>query len=104
MKDKAYEVDKDLKIARPWLDAPLDWEYIKSKADDFVCIFSDNDPLVPLSDAEIFKEKLGAEIIIEKEKKHFEDKRGIKELPSVLSSILKIANKKTVKNCLFYVF
>jgi predicted alpha/beta hydrolase family esterase len=48
------------------------------------CIFSDNDPDVPLSDAELFKEKLGAEIIVEHEKGHFDDDAGVKELESVL--------------------
>jgi uncharacterized protein len=89
--DKAYEVDEDLKIAKPWLKTPIDWEKIKSHTQKFVAIFSDNDPLVPLSDSEIFKENLGAEIIIEHNKKHFSGSTGITELPSALEAVLKMS-------------
>lgn len=76
-------------IARPWLEIPIDWEDVKKKADKFTAIFSDNDPYVPLSNAEFFKEKVGAEIIIEHNKGHFSD--GTTELPSALNAVLKMS-------------
>lgn len=38
---------------------PIDFEKIKSKAKNFVAIYSDNDPYVPLKFGDIFKEKIG---------------------------------------------
>lgn len=86
--DEAYEIEEDVGIAKPWVETPLNWSKIKSRSDKFVCIFSDNDPLVPISDVEIFKNELGAKIIIEHKKEHFSGSSGIKELPSALDSIL----------------
>ena len=86
--EEANEDDEDKGIAKPWLETPIDWEKVKSHANKFIAIFSDNDPLVPLSDSEIFKDKLGAEIIIEKNKGHFSGSDGITELPSALEAIL----------------
>ena len=88
--DEAYEADGDEEIAKPWLETPLDWDKIKSHSDDFVGIFSDNDPHVPISDAKIFESKLGAKIIIEHGKGHFSGSDGIKELPSALEAVLEM--------------
>lgn len=89
--DEAYEDEQDLEIAKPWLETPLEWDRIKSRAAKFVAIFSDDDAVVPFSDSEIFKEQLGAQIVIEHQKDHFSGSSGIKELPSALDAVLKIA-------------
>jgi len=89
--DEAYETEEDIQIAKPWLETPLNWDKIKSHTAKFIALFSDDDRLVPLSDAEIFKEKLPAEIIIEHAKDHFSGSSGIKELPSALEALLKIS-------------
>ncbi len=89
--NEAYETEKDSKIAKLWLETPLNWEKIRTHADKFIGIFSDNDKLVPISDAEVFKEKLEAKIVIEHNKGHFSGSDGIKELPSALDSVLEIA-------------
>ena len=90
----AYETDEDAIIAKPWLETPLNWNKIKSRSGKFVAIFSDNDPLVPISDAKIFESKLGAKIIIEHGKEHFSGSTGIKELPSALEAVMEIAGEK----------
>src|SRR3989338_5822355 len=64
-------------------------EKIKTHCNNFVCIFSDNDPFVPLTDAGIFKEKLGAKIITENAQGHFTESDGITELPIVLEHVKK---------------
>ncbi len=92
--DEACEVEEDKEIAKPWLETPIDWIKVKKHTDGFVAIFSDNDPLVPFSDAEIFKDKLGAKIVVEYKKGHFSGSDGIKELPSILNSILEISGEK----------
>jgi hypothetical protein len=88
--DEAYETEEDVEIAKPWLETPLNWDKIRSQASKFIGIFSDDDPVVPFSDSEIFKDKLGAKIIIEHGKAHFSGSSGIKELKSALDSILEI--------------
>ena len=83
LKNLSFE---DKTIASPWLRTPIDLDKIKNKG-DFVAIFSNNDPDVPLKDKEIFKERLGAKIILEDKKGHFSGSDNIKELPSVLNAI-----------------
>lgn len=66
--------EEEQQIAQPWLDAPLDLDKVRTKADSFTAIFSDNDPFVPLEEnRKIFEEKLEAEIFIEHNKGHFND-------------------------------
>jgi len=89
--DEAFEDDEDPILAKPWLETPIDWIKIKAHTDNFVAIFSDNDPLVPLSDSEIFEANLGAKIIIEHDQGHFSGSDGITELPSLLNSVLEMS-------------
>jgi len=77
-------------IAKEWLETPLDWEKIKKHTDNFVSIFSNDDPYVPLGDLEIFKKELGSKIVLEHNKKHFSGSDNVKELPVVLEEILKM--------------
>lgn len=87
----AYEAEEDATIAKPWLETPLDWKKIKSHCNQFTAIFSDNDPFVPLSDSDIFKEKMGAKIVVEHNQRHFSGSDGLTELPSALNALLTIA-------------
>ncbi|MFH1802931.1 MAG: alpha/beta hydrolase [archaeon] len=80
-----------VEMARPWMETPINFEKVKSQIGKSVAIFSDNDPYVPLSGKDIFKELLGAEIYIEHEKGHFDPASGINELPLALEAILKIS-------------
>ena len=84
----AYEQEGDEETAKPWLETPIDWEKAKSHTANFTAIFSDNDPFVPVADAGVFREKLGAEVITEKGKGHFSGSDGVTELPSALEAIL----------------
>lgn len=71
---------------------PVDWNKIKPHCNKFVAIHSDNDPWVSIHYGnEIFKEYLGAEVIIKHNMKHFSDSDGINELPDALDSVLKIS-------------
>jgi hypothetical protein len=87
----ALETEEEKKIAKPWLETPIGWNEIKKHR--FAAIFSDNDPLIPLSDSKIFKSKLGAKIIIEKNKKHFSGSDNITELKSALDELLAISSQ-----------
>ncbi len=79
-----------VEVAKPWEETPIDFEKVKKHSDEFIAIFSDDDPYVPLDQKGLFEKELNAEIIVEHEKGHFAPEDGIKELPSALSSILKI--------------
>lgn len=88
---KTFEEEGAKEIAKPWLETPLNWDKIKANCKRFLAISSDDDPFVPVSDSEIFKEKLGAEIIIEKGKGHIsEEDGGIMEVPLVVEFFEKL--------------
>lgn len=92
-KEEPSEEEESRNIAKPWLETPIDFEKLKKTTNNFVAIFSDSDPYVPIEDKDIFEKKLGAKIIIEHDKGHFRDADGITKLPIVLESLLKIAKK-----------
>lgn len=81
------EGEEAVKIAKPWIETPIDFEKVKTHCDKFTCIFSDNDQYVPLSDMGIFKQKLGAETILLNNKGHFDQHSGTKDLPEILEII-----------------
>jgi len=76
-------------VAKPWIEMPIDLAKVKNSAKKILAIFSDNDPFVPLADKNIFQKKLGAEIVVEKERGHFTEDDGVTEMPKVLEYILK---------------
>ncbi len=68
------------KIAKPWMETPIDFEKVKKHTQKFLCILSDNDPYVPLSNEKFFKEKLNAKTIIKNNEEHFNETKEIKEI------------------------
>ena len=81
--------DEEKEIARPWLESYIDFEKIKSKTGKIICVFSDNDPVVPLEkNVNFFKEKLSPEIIIKNKMGHFSGDEGVTELPFLIDFIL----------------
>lgn len=85
--EEAVPTDEEKEIAKPWLETPINFKKVKKMANSFVAIFSDNDPYVPLENSEIFKEKLGSEVVIEHHQGHFNEEVGITELPILLKFI-----------------
>lgn len=47
--------DEEKKIAKPWLETPIDFEKIKQHTKKFIALFSDNDPYVPLDNKNVFE-------------------------------------------------
>ena len=85
------EGEEVIEIAKPWIETPIDWKKVMSRIENqVVCIFSDNDPYVPLSEVDVFKNKLNAKIIIEHNKGHFDPDSKIKENSTAVSELLKI--------------
>lgn len=79
------EGEEVVEIAKPWMETLIDWEKIQEFTNNFVCIFSDNDPYVPFSNWKLFKEKLNAKIIIKNNEEHFNE---TKKIPEILEHII----------------
>jgi len=71
---------EEMKIARPWVNTKIDFERITRHTNNFLCVFSDDDPYVPLSNEDIFKEKLGAKIMRKKKIGHFDNVDKVQEV------------------------
>ncbi len=76
------------KIAKLWLETSIDFNKVKQRISKLTVFLSTNDPYNCLKENEsAFKEKLGAKVIIKKNKGHFTADDGINALPSVVDSI-----------------
>lgn len=82
------EDDEAKAIANPWINTPIDFSKVRQKISRLSVFLSSNEPYGFVEDnAAIFKEKLGAKVIIEKDKGHFTESEGIKKLPELLNEI-----------------
>lgn len=86
--------DLGYKELSSFFQKPIDFPKIKSRCRKFVAIHSDNDPCVSLSCGDVFRDKLGAKVIVEHNMKHFSGDDNILELPIVLNIILEIPENK----------
>ncbi len=75
-------------IVNPWINTPIDFNKIKQKILNSVVFLSTNEPYGFVKEnTKIFKEKLNAKIILEKDKGHFTQDDGVNELPEILNFI-----------------
>ena len=74
------------KIAKPWLTKEIALKEVRKHSREFIMIFSEDDPYIDLSNAKIFRKELGSKIIIQKNKRHFEEDRTEK-IPVLLKEI-----------------
>ena len=74
----------EIGIAKPWLETRINFNKVKKHCNKFLALFSDNDPVVPLSDSKIFKEKLGAKVIVKHNEEHF---NATQEMPEIIDFI-----------------
>lgn len=88
IKEEGPEVVEE---ARPWMESPIYFGKVRAHLEKAVAIFSDNDPYIRSSQQDLFKDKIGAEIILEPGKGHFDRASGINELPSARDAILEMA-------------
>lgn len=92
---KNLETREEKDIAAPWLTTPVDFEKVKKVTSRFTAIFSDDDPFVSYEDnAPLFRERLGAEIILEHAKGHINGEAGVTELPEALDALLTLAGEQ----------
>ncbi len=93
--NESFSTDEDYKIAKPWLERPIDFGKVTEHSTRITAIFSDNDPYVSLENVEIFRENLGAEIIVEHDMGHFNTEDGATKVLSILSAVLKMTKGKS---------
>lgn len=81
----------DLKIPeiKTFFETTINFTDIKQKANKCVAVHSDNDEYVSLKYGEIFKEKLGAEIIVKHLMDHFSDPKDDEKNSILLQEIIK---------------
>jgi len=86
------DTEEDKRIAGPWVNTPRDDEKIKRIINKAIAIFSDDDPFVAPENQKSWQEKVGAKIIVEHNKGHFnEEEPSVWELPSALEALLEIS-------------
>ncbi|NIM46604.1 MAG: hypothetical protein GTN40_00380 [Candidatus Aenigmarchaeota archaeon] len=79
------------KEIRSFFKSPIDFKKIRLHCSKFIAIHSDNDPYVSLKYGDIFKEKLGAKLIVKHNKGHFsgeiENEESCTKLPEVVENL-----------------
>ena len=88
LSDETWDDKYTKEIAKPWIETPIDFKKIKEHTKKILTIFSDNDPYVPLSDSELFKKNLNAEVMIIKNREHIE-KLNKKEIKIIIDFVKK---------------
>ncbi len=85
----AERTPEELDVIKDWVNPPFDFEKIRNHSNNYVAIFSDDDPEVPFEENKnTYEAELGAKIILEHNKGHFTADEGVTELPSALNAIL----------------
>jgi hypothetical protein len=82
------EGEETAEIAKPWMETPINWKRIKGVTNNFLCVFSDNDPYVPLSEKELFRKELGAKVITERNMGHFINEIGKERLSEFVKKLI----------------
>ncbi|MEK6970221.1 MAG: alpha/beta hydrolase [archaeon] len=84
LKPQPGEGEKEKSIALPWIETPIDWKKVIEHNPTTTCLFSENDSFVHEEDAELFRNRLNADILMEKELGHFTIFDGVTRLPMAL--------------------
>ncbi len=84
------ESEKEKRIAKPWIDTPINFDKIKIITKEIlVCISSNEFYGCVKENSKIFKEKLGAKVIIEKNMGHFTDEEGEEKISRFVGRLIK---------------
>jgi len=84
------ETKEEERIAKPWIENPIDLAKVKANAKEIFSILSDNDPFGALRKNKENLAKLG-KVIIQKHKGHFSNDEKMIMLPIALKELLRIA-------------
>jgi predicted alpha/beta hydrolase family esterase len=83
----AFAKDLGIPEIREFVEKEFNWEKIKSKADRFIVINSDNDPFIELEEGKRLANLLGAEFIVEPGAGHINEGSGFTSYPRLLEII-----------------
>ena len=75
---------KEMEIAHPWINSEIKFERILDHCNNFLSIFSEDDPYVHLNEVEKFKTNLNSKIIIKEHKGHFGE---VEKIPEILEFV-----------------
>jgi len=75
---------------RDFLSNDFDWIKMKNKVSRVVVIHGDDDPLVPISEAQKISQELKGELVIVPSGKHLNESAGFTELPEALSALIEM--------------
>ena len=81
--------DKEVEeIAEPWLKTTINFDKIKEKIDNLIVFLSSDEPYNYIDEnKEIFEKRLEAKVFILKNRGHFTEDDGIKQIPEILQFI-----------------
>ena len=86
------EDEEEERIAKPWIETPIKFDKIKKNSKSITVFISSNEPYGYVKEnTNIFRDKLGAKVIIENNRGHFTEEDGVTEMPEVISEILEMA-------------
>lgn len=74
-------------LVKTFIDRPFNWSTIKENCDNTIIFHGDNDPYVPLSQAETISTKLDAPLHIVKGGGHINAEAGYTKFPEILDII-----------------
>lgn len=79
--------DEDQIIAEPWLTQAIDVAAAKARLGASVAIFSEDDPVVPLSNQDFFRDQIGSQIVLLDGYGHFDEETDTSEIPELLAYV-----------------
>ena len=71
---------KEFQIAHPWIKSKINHNRVRDHTDNFLAIFSNDDPYIPFEEQEKFKKELGAKVKIKHNEGHFKSTEKIPEI------------------------
>jgi uncharacterized protein len=83
--------EESQRIAEPWEKTPIDYITVQQRTKHITAFFSQDDPVVPIGNADVFRENLSATVIIEDGMGHYSASEGVEAVPQVRDALLKIA-------------
>lgn len=85
----SLETEEEKEVATPWVENSINFIKVKKIINKSFALFSDNDPYVPISNSDLFKNNLGSKIKIEKGKGHYIENETL-EIPIILKEAIRL--------------
>ncbi len=86
--------EKEIEITKPWLAQKIQFEKVQEHVDKMTAILSDDDPYVSLIENKREFERLGAKVIVEHDKGHYDEDSKTFELPIAIKAFLELVGKE----------